>query len=94
MRQGLSFLSLRTVVRAKRSCEPCYHLLLVSETVRWGEGVSRELGRLARRSSSTESPSSCAPRGTVHTPLLAQAGRGVESTHARWELICVWGLGC
>jgi hypothetical protein len=34
VRQWSSFLSLRTVVRAYRSCEPCYHLLLVSETVR------------------------------------------------------------
>jgi hypothetical protein len=30
----LSFLGLRTVVRGWGSCEPCYHLLLVSETVR------------------------------------------------------------
>ena len=33
VRRGLSFLSLRTVVRALRSCEPCYHSLLVSDSV-------------------------------------------------------------
>jgi hypothetical protein len=41
VRQWSSFLSLRTDVRAKRSCEPCYHLLLVSETVRRGWGGRR-----------------------------------------------------
>jgi hypothetical protein len=34
VRQWLSVLSLRTVVRAKRNCEPCYHWVLVSETAR------------------------------------------------------------
>jgi hypothetical protein len=33
VRQWLRFLGLLTVVRAWRSCEPCYHSLLVSETV-------------------------------------------------------------